>query len=556
MKRNGSQWNIDDIKCVFKKRFSMLRGKRAGEYRSKFAVIWFVDAPQKITYRVVDEEEFDYLLQNRYFAQYIAAVQLYFGGYPLKGSGWFEHRVWTDDRQKEFHQTNELVAPPQQPEYLDLNKFISNVNSVIQLGQDRPAARGNIPEEPHRLIITEAQHEYLRPVVQRLLHYMRLYTHCHIVDATFMFGFNSTWAPFVLGVRGVQLRDVPQSVSLMRHKMFASFDSMFTRDMQLPTSLQLGEAGAGAGAGAGQQGVAPVKAEQPHDHKTPHLKKISRYDSMDVIPSFNYGGTSSAADVPFSAQDSAEFGGDPTDPDNIPKPTAALRMPTQGVHAGNVDYGKREEVPTATSGAKLSNALPSGAASTTPAALVSSVVDPRAVGGGGGGGLLDSKSAMAGGVTTSALQDYALAYGIGFRTGQMTDDTQREERQKTIHQNIMKDFQTEKGRGTLGSAAIASKTQAKYGEGRGGGGSGGHRYAMITNNWSRRVKAYPSMVRGSQDESWEDFRCSLRPLSAAPSRGQAMLARTTCGYVLRCAVLYVLLQDCPSNWRCICLYAV
>lgn len=532
MKKSGNQWNIDDIKHVFKKRFTTLRGKRSGEYRSKFAVIWYVDAPQKITHRVVDEEEFDYLLQNRFFTQYIAAVQLYFGGYPLKGSGWFEHRVWTDANDRELHQTSELIVPPEQPESLDLNKFISNVNTVIQMGADPAGPYRASPEEPRKLYITESQHDYLKPVASKLLGYLRSYSHCKVVDATFMFGFNSTWAPFVIGIRNVQLREVPQSVSLMRAKMFSSFDSMFTRDVQLPSSVQAAAKAQPSSPAAKQHSIA-------HDHKAPHLKKISRYDSMDVIPSFNFGQThESAPDV--------EFTGDPTDPENIPKPNLALKGFGSGNLGGTVDYSKRVEVPVSVSGTKLSNSLPSGAAvlaSTVPASMggagagslspigscpsspKAARADPRAV---GGGGNVAFNQTAPGNATDSILNDYALAYGIGFRTNQISNEKEREERHKVTRQNIIKDFQTEKCRRTLSATAVSSKSQSKYREGNT---ETKNRYSQITDAWSRRVKAYPSQVRGSQDESWEEFRQTLRPLSAPPSPGQTMLARTLSGYV-------------------------
>lgn len=520
MKRSGNQWNIDDIKHVFKKRFAALRGKRTGDYRNKFAVIWYVDAPQRMTNRVVDEDELDYLLQNRFFTQYVAAVQLYFGGYPLKGSGWFEHRVWTDDKDKEYHQTSELILPPPQPEYLDLNKFVSGVNGIIERGPEPVADT----RPPPRLHITEAQHEYLKPVASKLLRYIRTYSHCKVVDATFIFGFNSTWAPFVMGVSGVQLREVPQSVQLMRAKMFSSFDSMFTRDMQIkpgevkaPTQIL--------------PTTSSTPAAQPHVHKPPHLKNISRLDSMDVIPIFNHG---QAAEPPIIE----EFAGDPTDPSNIPKPNMALLRSGSAGAGSNVDFGRREEVPATVAGTKLGIGLPAGSAPqpnpvvmvpipSAPAGMAPSSPtakrsDPRAVGS-GGNQILSQKTSAA---PESILQDYALAYGIGFRTDQTAAaDIQHGDRHRNARANIMKDLESERNRGTLSSTVVTSKTQGKFEEGK----EAKHRYEMITDTWSRRVKAYPSQVRGSQDESWDEFKRTLRPLSAPMSPGQTMLARSMSG---------------------------
>ena len=481
-----------------------------------------MDAPKKITYRVVDEFEFEYLLQNRFFTQYIAAIQPYFGGYPLKGSGWFEHRVWRDDNQKEQHMTFEMVTPPLQPEYLDLNKFITNVNNVIEMGPDSSAYPGNDPEEPRKVYITESQHDYLKPITTKLLRYMRAYCHSNIVDATFLFGFNSTWAPFLIGIRNVQLRDVPQSVQLMRTKMFSTFDNMFTRENQVPLSNVKGVTDAPS-----------TDKTTAHDHKPPNVKKISRYDSMDVIPSFNYG-------VSTEPEPEPEISGDPTDPENIPKPSTLAR---QGGPAANVDFSKREEVPTSVSGSKLANSLPSGtviattggisgnnATGTPPSATnnlpVVSKPDPRAVGA-GVNPILD-QSGTGDAAPGSMLQDYALAYGIGYRTQNSNFDMQREERQKMSLQNKLKDFYSEREKGTISKAAISLKSQNKYGC---AGTVKNNRYSDLTETWSRRVKAYPSMVRGSQDETWDEFRRSLRPLSAAPSSGQKILAKSKSGCV-------------------------
>lgn len=532
MKRSGAQWNIDDIKHMFKKRFIALRGKRTGEYRSKFAVIWYVDAPQKMTYRVVDEEELDYLLQNRFFTQYIAAVQLYFGGYPLKGSGWFEHRVYTDDNGKEFHQTTELILPTPQPEFLDLNKFISDVNSVINHGFDFGESRKDVADEPRKLYITESQHDYLKPVASKLLHYLRAYTHCRVVDATFMFGFNSTWAPFVVGVRSVHLRDVPQSVQLMRTTMFSSFDSMFTLDMQIQATVVKVKRDTSPTPAAGQPAALKTSPQQ-HIHKTPHIKSLSRFDSVDVIPSFTQ---ENANEVPASE----EFTGDPTDPENIPKPNLALLKSGGTMGQGNVDYSKREEIPVSMSGARITSSLPSrnapisGSGAATNAGMSSGPAsprlaqkpDPRAVGA-GGNPILNQK--ITGDAADSILHDYALAYGIGFRTDQTGLAEKREQRKKIAQANVMKEFSSERARGTIATAAVASREHEKYG---GETKKDPHRYAQITDAWSRRVKVYPSQVRGSQDETWDEFRRTLRPLSPAISPGQAMLARSMSGYHL------------------------
>jgi hypothetical protein len=505
-------------------------------------MVWYVDAPQKVTNRVVDEDELDYLLQNRIFVQYICAVQVYFGGYPLKGCGWFEHRLWVTNTGREMHETFELALPPEQSETLDMNKFLSGIAVgdkpiVKALGGASADRDERLPDGPRRLVITESQAAYLRPITSKLTRYMEIYSKCRVVNAVFMIGFNSTWAPFVIGLKDVQLRDVPATVVVMRQKMFSSLDNMFTRVMQF------------AAENAQQQGIAPrpVRKEEQQSaaggspkganrKKPAFMAQKSRMDSMDMIPSFNYGTSpkAAAAESPEPVK--------PRDP-NAPLSISDVPKPTGKGHAGGVtDFSRREETPASSSVglAKLvrgASTLPGDGPlppATTAAAAPASAEPPRshkadrAVG--SGTSALPPPISSAG---ASALQNYALAYGIGYRTqllggggGGGKEDLEAERRVQQRHDNIMKDAQREMQRPTLAQTAVQASSSYHSKEKPG---MSAPRSQTLTETWSRRVKAYPSMVRGSMDESWEEFKRTLHPVSPPLSPGAAALAKSASG---------------------------
>ena len=129
-----------------------------------------------------------------------------------------------------------------------------------------------------------------------------------------------------------------------------------------------------------------------------------------------------------------------------------------------------------------------------------------------------------------ALQNYALAYGIGYRTQLLgaKDSVEAEKRTQQRQDNMMKDMQKEMQRPTFAQTAVHAATAASYGNTARPGQSAPHSQTL-TDTWSRRVKAYPSMVRGSMDESWDEFQRTLRPISALPSPGAATLAKSASG---------------------------
>lgn len=546
-KKSGLNWTIDDIKAAFRKRLPLLKSKRVGEYYSKLAMIWYIEAPKKIIHRVVDEKELDYLLSNKFFVQYITAVQIYFGGYPLKGSGWFEHRVWLSDKGREMHETFELVLPPPQPDIGDLHMFLSNfgttvLNSVAALPSDTTTARApDILMQQNKLLITEAQDYYLRKVSSKLISHIQDYVHSKVVNIKIFFGFNSTWAPFIISASDVQLREVPSHIELMRAKMFGGFDLMFTRELQASVDAA--------------NIILPSQAvQETHSHPTTHelthhhtyitnsastssqpkpfLKKTGRFDSMNVIPSFEYEKINDQEDPVNGAEEPrhdiiANVG-------VIPQPSSRKIGSSHG--GKGTDFTRWEETPvSATNNKSIRNQISGAAFDNTQVSIPQTPTFPKASSPTAknsnakrpvGSETLEVK--VPDHLTTSALQNYGLAYGIGYRTNSNnnTADLEVERRKEQRHTQIMNSFKEERSRNNIIQIAMDTKNhfadETKATE-------ASARSQQITENWSRRIKAYPSQVRGSMDESWQEYQKNLRPLSAPPSRTQEFLARSVNG---------------------------
>ncbi len=82
--------------------------------RGKIASVYFMDTSISLSVRTVDETELLALLQDPINAA-IVAVQVCMGGWPLKGSGVFEHRISmktspTTGEQSLTYETHELMA--------------------------------------------------------------------------------------------------------------------------------------------------------------------------------------------------------------------------------------------------------------------------------------------------------------------------------------------------------------------------------------------------------------------------------------------------------------
>eukprot|EP01031_Cornospumella_fuschlensis_P043947 gene43947-53731_t len=76
---------------AFKKLVHTYGGLKPLEVKSKIAAVWYFNTEQGLSSYLVDEFELVNFLNST--AYEIIAIQAYIGGYSVKGSGIFEHRV-------------------------------------------------------------------------------------------------------------------------------------------------------------------------------------------------------------------------------------------------------------------------------------------------------------------------------------------------------------------------------------------------------------------------------------------------------------------------------
>lgn len=435
--------------------------KHAGppQLRSCVAVVWYRTTAQRLSQRVVGEAELLHLLRHRGFSLQVLAVQIFLGGCSLKGSGWFEHRVWRSDARVEFHQTFELMLPPEQPATIDLTDFMeggrfaastySQTHVVFSTsGGNAGSANASLvmqqEQPPQRLVVTEAQHYYAQAATSEVLRHLENYYSCRVLDATFIMAFNSTWAPFVLGVRDVRLADVPVGVVQMRHRLFGSFEEVVARtgdDVAVPQENP-DDAVAVADANATSdevQGSGPQDSDEEEEEEEDRHRGQSLMTATVEVPAETkqegheteglFGCAKDAVDSDDDEFDDLGRQRRSTDFDpslrQLPPSGGSINKLYQIQQVTNLAANVPavgSPVPTTgtVSGKSRKGHVMVGSMDATPY-----TAQLRAAG----------SSAASGGQEHSHLQDYALSYGIGLRTkkgpGFLYERELREKRNKT-----------------------------------------------------------------------------------------------------------------------------
>ena len=90
MKKRDENLNPREIIRVFKSRSKAMQSGKHHEMSGKIAIVWYVDDKNGIHSHFVDDIQLRSFLEEPVYE--CLAVQLYIGGFALKGSGVFEHR--------------------------------------------------------------------------------------------------------------------------------------------------------------------------------------------------------------------------------------------------------------------------------------------------------------------------------------------------------------------------------------------------------------------------------------------------------------------------------
>jgi hypothetical protein len=172
----------------FKKKSQAFRGYKSVELRSKIAIVWFVRSDKSFCSFLVDEKELGSILHSE--LEEIVAIQVFMGGFVFKGNGVFYHKVARLSSGVLSHQSYELID--------SLNE---SANSQFTNKTNK------------KLIVLESQSETLRNLGSYLSRYIEMTSPkgSEVEYLSFLVSFNSTWDPFLVGVRDLGLGKMPSS---------------------------------------------------------------------------------------------------------------------------------------------------------------------------------------------------------------------------------------------------------------------------------------------------------------------------------------------------------
>jgi hypothetical protein len=108
--------HFPSIVASFKKKSHLYRGYKSTELKNKIAIVWFVRTNKTLASYLVSEKELLSILNSE--LKEILAIQLYIGGFSLKGNGIFYHRIIRDSKDPSalLHQSFEYLDSPVTPD--------------------------------------------------------------------------------------------------------------------------------------------------------------------------------------------------------------------------------------------------------------------------------------------------------------------------------------------------------------------------------------------------------------------------------------------------------
>lgn len=209
MKKRDSRLNLKEIIIGLKKRSNSLRGRKLIHFStSKFAAIWAKTGYDDIAFNLVDENELYTILTDKLKSELIVAVQVFFGSWPFKGCGIFEHYVYLNEIKEEVHKTYELINLPHS---IDLFPFGNDNNNHHQSDIDfgnHSSSKGKpkvllddigvLSEDRNRLVITETHHDILALKTTQIKKILEAHCQTSICKLKLTYYFNTAWAPFLV----------------------------------------------------------------------------------------------------------------------------------------------------------------------------------------------------------------------------------------------------------------------------------------------------------------------------------------------------------------------
>jgi hypothetical protein len=225
--------HFPSIVSSFKRKSQLFRGYKSKELKNKIAIVWFVRTNKTLSSYLVSEKELLSILNSE--LREILAIQVYVGGFSLKGNGIFLHRIIRDSKDSSslLHQSFEYLDTPVSPDpsattascytnknkkiplieypYVDtlkafgtylLNHIELNCGELSSSFNSKQSDIGRVPDPVSNLLTTSSQRR------QQNVDYL-----------SFQVAFNSLLEPTLIAVTKLHLSDV--SV-----KFYHQFDSV------------------------------------------------------------------------------------------------------------------------------------------------------------------------------------------------------------------------------------------------------------------------------------------------------------------------------------------
>ena len=184
MKKKSEKLTAVEIVRSIKARAFTLRGEKQLTSKSIVATVWLMESSSVIP-KIVTESELIELFLNKQSLNSVLAIQVYLSGWPLRGSGVFEHLVQINQDGARKYQTSEFLNPPDE-------QSVSTYSRGAQ-----------------KLIITETHHDVLKGYAKKLIVALEKCSKSIIASIIVQFAFDSTWTPYIVTARNIVLCNAP-----------------------------------------------------------------------------------------------------------------------------------------------------------------------------------------------------------------------------------------------------------------------------------------------------------------------------------------------------------
>ena len=203
VKKRDENITPNEVLRVFKQRAKTMNGSKHHSLINKIALVWYVDSRNNIQSHLLDDVQLKSFLEDNIYE--CLAVQLYIGGFPLKGSGVFQHRFWLRVDNSVGHETTELVSSARP----DLSIYMENTN---------------------KLTISDTQHTTLKKLAKRVIKLLERNMSGTVASMVLQVAFSSSWTPFVVAAKSMLFWGADSRLALYRQA------SLFVCDPPQPPS--------------------------------------------------------------------------------------------------------------------------------------------------------------------------------------------------------------------------------------------------------------------------------------------------------------------------------